>query len=196
MSVPTDTSPSGAFADAESTTAMNDERLNRSEGDRSRKRRQINLEKSLLAFTIKCILGAAFRIVVAFDPILDDADNPTERVLRISNGLRWSDAYYQGVVLRVRLTPDGHLLHDALECTDGNTFDIPTKYQKLKPVVKARIVHKHGGIWAELDGRSVSPFVGPNLQPIIMQTVADTVQSQNRMPVWGDDHFEDADALA
>ncbi len=159
--------------------------------------RALRLSASIYATpTIKCILGFEFRIRVVFHPILDDPMNLQERIIVIDNGLRPSDPYYQGVVLRVRLTPDGHLLHDALECTDGNTFYIPTKYQKPKPVVKARIVHKHGGIWAELDGQSVSPFVGPDLQPIIMQTVTDTVQSLNRIAVWDDDHFEDVDALA
>jgi hypothetical protein len=196
MSIPTEASYLCTFADAEPTTAKNDERPNRSASDRIRKRRQVDREEVLLALMIKCILSNASRIVVAFDPILDDPNNPTERVLRISNGLRWSDPYYQGVVLRVRLTPGGHLLHDVLECTDGNTFDIAANYHKPEPVVKARIVHKHGGIWAELNGRSVSPFVSPNLQPILMQTVADTVQSLGRTLLWEDDIYEDADEPA
>lgn len=146
-----------------------------------------------LTLMIRCILGFEFRIRVVPHPILDDPDNLWERVIIITNGLRPSDDAYQGVVLRVRLTRDGHLLVDTLECTDGVTFDIPTKHQKIQPVIKGRMVHSSGLVYAELDNHAVGPYFCTSTQPTVRQAITDTVQFLKSTVDWDDDVFDESD---
>jgi hypothetical protein len=186
-----------AFAYATlSNNKQKDAKPSKTTGDPVRQAKSIESAASQSMLTIKCILGFVFRIRKAFHPILDDPDNPWERILVIDNGLRPSDPAYEGVVLRIGMTFDGHLLFDTLECTDGLTFDIPAEHQKPNPVIRGQMVHDSGLVWAELNNHAVSPYFSPFMQPTVAQTITDTVQFLKGTVAWEDDVYDDSDDFA
>lgn len=140
---------------------------------------------------VDCLLGSPDRLLIMYDSKKNDPNNPQESYIRISNGLKPSDPKYEGALLRIRLTDNGHIVVDVLECTDGFCVGVPSRHRKpLKPV-KAQTVHQYGGTYVTIDGKSVSPFVSPEFQPLIQETVTETVRSLGRQVVWEDDAFVD-----
>jgi hypothetical protein len=107
-------------------------------------------------------------IRVSFDPFLDDASNPDERIITVHNGVSvlHPPSEHQRAVLRVRRLRDHHLEIDLLEVGDGVTFRIPRRHLAPEPPVEAHWVHAPEGIWLVLDGYDISPVMSALVETV------------------------------
>ena len=144
-----------------------------------------------IAFRIKCLIRDYFQISIASDAFLDFPDSPNERYIRLYNGLRRSDPNYQGSLLHLQLVGYGHITADFLECTDGFSIGAPKANRRPDPIFNARIVHDSSCVYAEINGKSVSPPVSYDFRSSLRETVTETVYKTGFRIIWEDDIYCD-----
>jgi hypothetical protein len=129
------------------------------------------------------------RIRVSFDPFLDDASNPDERIITVHNGVSvlHPPSEHQRVVLRVMRLRDHHLEIDLLEVGEGVTFRVPRVHLAPEPPVEAQWLNAAEGIYLVFDGCDISPVMSAWLKPFLTDFVTDIARSFGRTLVWKDE---------
>jgi hypothetical protein len=137
------------------------------------------------------------KIRVSFDPFLDDASNPDERIITVHNGISalYPPSDRQEAVLRVRRLHDHHLEFDTLEVSEGVTFRIPKAHLAPEPPVEAHWVNASEGSWLVLDKQDVSSLISPLLKPFLTELVTNIAHFFGRTLVWQNDVDEQRDDL-
>ncbi len=137
------------------------------------------------------------KIRVSFDPFLDDASNPDERIITVHNGVSvlYPPTDHQKVVLRVTRLRDHHLKIDLLEVTDGVTFRVPRAHLAPKPPVKAHWVNAAEGSWLVLDGHDIGTVTSAWLKPFLTEFVTDVARFFGRTLVWQDEVDDEQKSL-
>ena len=135
------------------------------------------------------------KIRVSFDPFLDDASNPDERIITVHNGVSalHPPSDRQTAVLRVRRLRDHHLEFDTLDVSEGVTFRIPKAHLAPELPIEAHWVNAPEGSWVVVANRDVSPIFSPWLKPLITELVTNIFRASGHPIVWNEDADEQRD---